>query len=116
VLFCEFNFLIIVFTVILMSIVVNINTSLHLVLTAEFLWITLYSIVLLMGFLSNNVNLVSLTFFFLILSAAEFSIGLVLILIQFIFTRSITLNNTPHNSMKFVSRFTTRLNINNFKF
>lgn len=112
----DLNLLFILFFIIFLSIVLNVNTSLHLLLTAEFMWITLYVITLLMGLIFNNVNLLSLTFFLLILSAVEFGLGLVIILIQNIFLRSISLNLNNVNSLKFMSRYKNKLNVNTTKF
>lgn len=112
----EINFILIIFFFLITSIVVNINTAIHLLLTAEFLWITLYAFVLLIGLLYDNTNLVSLTFFFLILSAVEFGVGLVIILLQHIFNRSINLNDNLVNPLKFSTRFLSKLNVNFFRF
>lgn len=111
----EVNFILLIFFFIFTSIVVNINTALHLILTAEFLWVTLYVLVVLVGLLYDNVNLLSLTFFFLILSAVEFGVGLVIILLQNIFTRSINLNEGNTNHFKFTLRFVNQLVLNRFK-
>lgn len=66
--------------------------------------------VLLMGLLFDNLNLLSLTFFFLILSAVEFGLGLVIMLVQNVFLRSISLNDSPSNPIKTGTRFGTKLN------
>lgn len=91
---------------------INTNTALHLLLTAELLWITLYSIVLFIGLVYDNLNILSLTFFFLIFSAIEFGIGLVLLLLQHILLRTLTLNDLETNMFKFVNRFNRQVNIN----
>jgi len=111
-LFSDLNLTIFFFFFFFMSIILNVNTALHLLLTAELLWITLYIIVLLTGIIYNNLNLLSLTFFFLILSAVEFGIGLIIILVQYIFLRSISLNNNNFNSIKLLTRFFNKININ----
>lgn len=77
------------------------NTTLHLLLTAELLWITLYALTLIIGLAYDNLNLLSLTFFFLIFSAVEFGIGLVLMLIQHILTRTLYLHSQGNQSIKF---------------
>jgi hypothetical protein len=100
------------FFLIFFSILINTNTSLHLLSTAELLWITLYSIVLIVGLFYDNLNILSLTFFFLVFSAIEFGIGLVLLLFQNIITRSINLNDFDNNFLKFSNRFKTKLYIN----
>jgi hypothetical protein len=106
------NMLFLFFFLILFSILINTNTSLHLLLTAELLWITLYTIVLFIGFIFDNLNVLSLTFFFLVFSAIEFGLGLVLLLFQNIITRSINLNDYDNNFLKFSNRFKNKLYIN----
>jgi NADH:ubiquinone oxidoreductase subunit K len=81
----------------MVSLSTNVTSALHLLLTAELLWVTLYVIVLNMGILYDNINLLSLTFFFLVLSAVEFGIGIVLILVQNVFLRSIYLSDNSKN-------------------
>ncbi len=81
----------------MVSLSTNVTSALHLLLTAELLWVTLYLIVLNMGILYDNVNLLALTFFFLVLSAVEFGIGIVLILVQNVFLRSIYLSDNSRN-------------------
>lgn len=98
-----------IFFLFFLSIAINVSNALHLLLTAEILWITLYLLVLCVGFLYDNLNLLSLTFFFLVLSAIEFGIGLVLILLQNIFLRSIDLTNNSRNWLKYSARFTSKL-------
>lgn len=91
---------------------VNVNTSLHLLLTAELMWITLYAIVLFVGLAYDNLNFLSLTFFFLIFSAVEFGVGLVIMLIQHLLTRSIDLDQSGNLATKF-SNQTSNLLLSN---
>ena len=93
----DLNLYFILFFLIMVSLSTNVTSALHLLLTAELLWVTLYVIVLNMGMLYDNVNLLSLTFFFLVLSAVEFGIGIVLILVQNVFLRSIYLSDNSKN-------------------
>ena len=60
----DINLYFILFFLLILSIANNVSSALHLLLTAELLWITLYIIVLSVGFLYDNINLLSLTFFF----------------------------------------------------
>lgn len=106
------NLLFFFFFLITFSIIINTNTALHLLLTAELLWITLYTIVLLIGLIYDNLNILSLTFFFLVFSAIEFGIGLILLLFQNIITRSINLNDQDLNFLKFSNRFKSKLYVN----
>lgn len=112
------NMLFLFFFLILFSVLINTNTALHLLLTAEVLWITLYAIALFVGLIYDNLNVLSLTFFFLVFSAIEFGVGLILLLFQNIITRSINLNDQDSNFLKFANRFRNKLYINkiNWKF
>jgi len=114
----DLNTFFLFFFFILGTLLINTNTALHLLLTAELLWITLYAIVLFVGLAYDNLNLISLTFFFLIFSAVEFGIGLVLLLLQHILTRTLNLNDNDVNIFKFVNRFSRKINNNrlNWKF
>ena len=105
----DINFMFILFFVMLTSIVLNINTALHLLLTAELLWITLYVMCLFVGLIFDSLNILSLTFFFLILSAVEFGLGLIIMLVQHIIFRSINLNDSNANTLKLSSRFSAKL-------
>lgn len=100
------------------SILINSNTALHLLLTAELLWITLFGLVLIIGLTYDNHNILSLTFFFLVLSAIEFGLGLILALFQNVLTRSINLSDNDLNFTKFMNRFKTNFFVNrtNWKF
>lgn len=106
------NLLFLFFFLIIFSILINTNTALHLLLTAELLWITLYGIVLFIGLIYDNLNILSLTFFFLVFSAIEFGIGLILLLFQHIINRSINLSDNDINFLKFTNRFKTKLYAN----
>lgn len=108
----DLNTLILFFFLLLFSILINTNTALHLLLTAELLWITLYAIVFFVGAVFDNLNIVSLTFFFLVLSAIEFGIGLILLLFQNIINRSINLNDYDSNFLKFINRYKNKLYLN----
>lgn len=105
----DINLYFILFFLLILSIANNVSNALHLLLTAELLWITLYIIVLSVGFLYDNINLLSLTFFFLVLSAVEFGIGLVIMLLQNIFFRSLQLHDNSKNWIKHNLRFINRV-------
>ena len=85
----------------LTTLTTHLNTALHLLLTAELIWITLYALVLLVGMAYDCLNLISLTFFFLIFSAVEFSVGLVLLLLQHLLTRTLSLDVNGYATLKF---------------
>ena len=72
----------------------------------------MYAIALFIGLIYDNLNILSLTFFFLVLSAVEFGIGLILLLLQNTINRSINLNDNDLSFNKFANRFKTRLFIN----
>ena len=66
-------------------------------------------LVLSLGIVYDNANFLSLTFFFLVLSAVEFGVGLVLLLVQNIFTRSLSLSDNTKNDVKYSTRFINKL-------
>lgn len=98
------------------GLLVNTNTALHLLLTAELLWITLYSIVLFVGLVYDNINLLSLTFFFLIFSAIEFGVGLVILLLQHILLRTLGLHTSDVNILKYTNRYNRGINLSRLNF
>ena len=97
---------------ILGGLLVNANTGLHLLLTAELLWITIYLISLLVGIAYDNLNILSLTFFVLIFSAIELGVGLVLLLLQYILLRTLGLDYQDTNNFKMVVRVAEHANLN----
>ena len=104
--------MLILFIFMFSTLLVNTNTSLHLLLTAELLWITLYAVTLLVGLVYDNLSLLSLTFFFLIFSAVEFGVGLVLMLIQHLLTRTLNLDANGNTPFKFSNNSSRPLMIN----
>ena len=107
-----FKHVIVIFFFIFGTFLITTNTALHLLLTAELLWITLYIIVLFIGLAYDNLNFLSLTFFFLIFSAVEFGVGLILLLLQHLLTRSLNLYDNETNIFKFMNRFNRTINVN----
>jgi NADH:ubiquinone oxidoreductase subunit K len=108
----DLNTLLLFFFFIFGTFLITTNTALHLLLTAELLWITLYIIVLFIGLVYDNLNFLSLTFFFLIFSAVEFGVGLILLLLQHLLTRSLNLYDSEVNVFKFMNRFNRTINVN----
>ena len=110
--FGEYNALIFAFLMIFVSLLISSNSFLHLLLLAELAWVTLYGLVLIGGHLLNDLNMLSLTFFFLIFSAIELGIGLELLSIQNMAARSLSplsAKTLPKYSNKFSPKiFTTR--------
>ena len=110
--FGDINLFIGLFLILFSTLLTSTNTSIHLLLTAELLWITLYALTLLIGVIYDTNSLMSLTFFFLIFSAVEFGVGLVILLLQHLLTRTLNLDsagNTPH---KFANRDVRFTNVN----
>lgn len=70
---------------------------------------------LFIGLIYDNLNILSLTFFFLIFSALELGVGLILLLLQHILLRTLNLNDSDTNIFKFVNRFNRQINVNRIK-
>jgi hypothetical protein len=103
----DLNVMIMCFLILGAGAAVSTGTALHLLLTVELLWITLYGLVVQIGMLYDTASLVALTFFFLVLSAVELGIGLILVMVQHTLLRSVSLLAGRFNFLK----FTTRLNL-----
>jgi NADH:ubiquinone oxidoreductase subunit K len=111
----DLNTLFILFYILLGTLVLHTNTSLHFLLTAELLWVTLYAIVTFIGLSYDNTNLLSLSFFFLIFSAVEFGVGLLVSLLQHFFSRTLNLSAGDTNTPTFTTNFIRRLHTNTLK-
>jgi len=59
----DVNYIFIIFFIIFLVPVIDVDTALHFLLSFELLWITLYILSLVLGFICDNVNILSLTFF-----------------------------------------------------
>ena len=114
----DLNIVLILFLLLFSSFLIHINTSLHLLLTAELLWITIYITTVLIGIMYDNLNILSLSFFVLVFSAVEFAVGLILLVLQHLFTRTLSLNEDDSNFLKFTNRIIKKNNVNriNWKF
>ena len=108
-LYGDINLFFLLFFLLFFTLFFNNNTALHFLLTAELLWITLYLLVGFVGIIYDNINILSLTFFFLVFSAIEFSVGLILLLIQNLFNRSLNLNNYEKNYNKFFYKYRLKI-------
>lgn len=64
------------------------------------------------GIVFDNLNILSLSFFMLVFSAVEFGIGLVIMLLQFLFTRTLNLNENETNLLKFTNRIVKKNTVN----
>lgn len=100
----NFNFLIILFFLIFYFFLINFNNTLQSLIVSEFVWITLYIFTLLVGFSLNDLNLISLSLFFLVFSALEISIGLVLNLIQQNIFKTLNTSINPTNNNFFSTK------------
>lgn len=110
----DFNFLIIIFFLLVFSFIINANHFLYLLLSAELLWVTLYGLALFLSFVLDDLNILSLTLFFLVFSAVELAAGLILLLLQNTLFRSLTLVDGSNNVQNFAERVTKRLFISKF--
>ena len=104
----DLNIMMICFIILAAGVAVSTGTSLHLLLTVELLWITLYGVVVQVGILYDTAGLVALTFFFLVLSAVELGIGLILVMVQHTLLRSVSLLSGRFNFLKFTNRISLK--------
>lgn len=78
----EFNIILTIFWVITFFFISGFENNFKSLILSEFIWITLFVFYLISALLYDDYNLLSLTLFFLIFSAIEISICLIIILIQ----------------------------------
>jgi NADH:ubiquinone oxidoreductase subunit K len=114
--FGDINILFFFLYTLISTLLTHTNSALHLLLTAELIWITLYALLLVMGLTYDNLNLVALTFFFLLFSAVEFALGLVLLLLQHLILRTIQLDTAFNAPFKFTLALNTSPLMNGLPF
>lgn len=112
----DVNVFLVLFFFLLSTLITNPNTSLHLLFTAELLWITLYGLVLITGLAFDDLNVLSLSFFFLIFSAVEFGVGLVIMLLQHLLTRTLNLDAGGSDTAKYSTNSTRQLMVGNLSY
>ena len=100
----DLNIVLVLFLILFSTLLVHVNTSLHLLLTAELLWVTIYITAVLAGLLYDNLNILSISFFVLVFSAVEFGLGLIILIMQHLFTRTLNLNENEQNVFKHTDR------------
>lgn len=112
----ELNFVMFVFFILMYMFITKFDNNFKSLILSEFFWITLYIIALLMAFLLDDVMLMSLIFFFLIFSAVDLSIGLLLIIIQKKLFKNINITHNSNYKTNFITRKNKFIFFKNFKF
>ena len=92
----------------------NSNNFISLLLYSEIVWILLYIITLLYGNINDDINLYSISFFFLALAGLEFSFGLLIIILfkTVKYNFDFSLNDNQVN--QFFKKNTKKLRINKY--
>jgi len=94
----DLNFLSILFLIILSFFFFNFTNTLQSLIVSEFLWITLYVWSVFMAYTNDDLSVLSLSLFFLVFSAIEISVGLMIILVQKNVFKSISFNTNSSKS------------------
>lgn len=102
----ELDFITFVIFLLFFYFITGFDTNFKALIVSELFWITLYIFVLTVSFILDDLILMSLIFFFLIFSAVDISIGIILILIQ---KKTLKINNSSWNS-NFKINYNTRKN------
>lgn len=110
------NLIILIIFLIIYCIIKNSTNSLNLLIIIELIWILLYSLSLFFGIFYDNVYILSLTFFFLVVSAVELSNGLSILALQNNTNKSLNLNYFDVNKDKFLFKTLNKLFINKINF
>jgi len=78
----EFNLFLSIIWILIIYFVFGFENTFKSLVFSEFLWITLFLFYLINALIYDDINILSFTLFFLILSAIEISIGLTIIILQ----------------------------------
>lgn len=107
------NFFSLIFWALILIFLVSSFNFLKILFIAEILWGTIYVMCCYLGVCTDDLNLISLTFFLLAIAGIEFSIGFLLIILFKNFKQTISLDDeskaTPKYSYKTIKK------INSFK-
>lgn len=107
----ELNFISLLLFLLFFTLLANPTTTLQYLLTAELLWITIYCMAVFVAFILDDTNVLSLTLFFLVLSAVEISIGFILVAFQSITLNSSLVIDNKSTNFQFLSRLAGRMSI-----
>jgi len=110
----EFNILLTIFWLLIFTFIFGFENTFKSLIISEFLWITLFCFYLISALIYDDFNLLALTLFFLIFSAIEISVCLVIIILQKKLFK--TLNTFTNSSKLFLSTVSKFKNITNFKY
>lgn len=111
----EINFLIFNIFIIFLTLIINYLNFLNVLLLVEFIWISLYGIATLGGYIFDDLAVLSFSFFFLIFSTAELTLGFILLILQ---TNNLSISNLTElnfNSTNILTKFTKHIYINKIK-
>ena len=78
----EFNILLTIFWILTFLFVIGFENNFKSLILSEFIWISLFCFYLITAIVYDDYNVLSLTLFFLIFSAIEISICLIIIILQ----------------------------------
>lgn len=108
----ELNLIIFFIFNVLIIILINPINLLNVLILVELIWIGFYAITCITGYLYDDLTLLSLSFFFLLFSAAELITGFILILIQNTLIFNTSLADTTLLNSNYSSRLTKNLFLN----
>jgi len=110
----EFNVLLTIIWVLTVTFIFGFENTFKSLILSEFLWITLFCFYLICALIYDDFNLLSLTLFFLIFSAIEISVCLIIIILQKKLFK--TFNTFSSSSKVFKNSSSKYKNINTFKY
>ena len=106
------NILIFLVFNILLIILINPINLLNVLILVELVWVAFYAMTSITAYLFDDLTLLSLSFFFLLFSAAELIVGFVLLLIQNSLMFNISLNDNNVTSTNYISRASKNIFLN----
>lgn len=100
----HFDTLFLLFLLLFTGLCFNSTTFLNIIIIAEMIWIVLFMMSLVTGQYFDNLSILALTFFLLVIVACEMSQGLVLLTYKYSLDRSTTFFDTDKSKQKLTSK------------
>jgi len=97
----EINFINLIIWIVFIHFIFGFENTFKSIIVSEFIWISLFSLYLAYSLIFDNITILSLTLFFLIFSAIEISICLILIIFQKKLNKTVNVNigNNSQNTI-----------------
>jgi len=98
------NFWNIIFWLSLVGFLINLENFFKILLYSEIVWTILYTYVVVLGSISNDLNVIGSSFYILALAGLEFAIGILLLIIFKNNNKSLNIDSNSNNTNIFINK------------